>query len=934
MNPFFMQNFFTRTLGLGCGMIFNPMSIGLMSNPFCCSNFMTMPNYNELSFLNNPIIRNTSMDFLLDPRLSFMQCQQQWAQGGGWGGSTALPGWSFPGNSPFPIAPWAPQQKTEEQKKAEEKKKEEEKKPEAEKAKKLNNLFKEIKKICADEDNLLDPISNDLSKKAEEAMKKETAKERYDGMKEVMEEIDSSVIRKAVLANSTVRENLRRAGYNFNNRTYSIKNPDIKDGNFDNKKKVEELHRDIKEYKLHRYNALQALGADVTEGNANRKYVLSFVSAWNDTYHDNGERGILRFIASNMPKKGELEEISFKETLPVNVESITRALLAKATEYEGNEKVESLAKNVSEQLDKIMKEHGTGDAKTRKDFTEANIKTLADHFDKLYVELRMQEAVKVRDSINKNDDFKVLSELDDSIIDENIVVEETIKDLKAEGFSDSEIPEAAKLTKTKKSKDLKDKDDLDNKKADKKFEGKPQEKLNYLVEKEYLTKVSDDSDVYTTRSLDGKGKFARFYQIVDDTLVEVVKNDKGEFKPIGKELEEVNIEDIANYHDSIERASSLISSKAIEDYSETVPHSKYPVFKATGANEFYIIKDNQLCLIKSCTGIEESEEDDKYKVTATGTQKTLDELTTENFLNPDFKDEDIKSKAKVDAAKKEKETADIKKVTDKTFTSLKEAKSYKSLKELSQLVTDSKSDSAFKALKVNGYFSSVFNGKTRYYRYDENSNKLIYLSNVKEIKNGYAVLHKGGAIECREVIIDEPLNENETMEQKIQDYGYKFAKDVSGNNTPEQELDAVRKLNTLVGMLNKDCSMAPEDKALFTINFIKGYQKNTHWYTAQSKGICRQILGETEAIATGNNIHILNSARRYIARIAQLMLIVAETTNYGDTDKCETLEKIADGSYRTNMPGHNIGLWPLTDSAIALDTIIGDILKEYDKNNS
>ena len=145
MNPFMTQ------------MFFGPMGMSIM--PFSCGCSMySRPYEHDLSFFNFPIVRDTSMDWLLNPSIALQQCQQQWQSGnfGGFGYS-GIGGMTFPGfNGGF----WNPaingtRTETEEEKKKREAREAETKKPEAEKAASLKKIFDNIKKLAEENDGFV-----------------------------------------------------------------------------------------------------------------------------------------------------------------------------------------------------------------------------------------------------------------------------------------------------------------------------------------------------------------------------------------------------------------------------------------------------------------------------------------------------------------------------------------------------------------------------------------------------------------------------------------------------------------------------------------------------------------------------------------------------------------------------------------------------------
>jgi hypothetical protein len=128
----------------------------------------------------------------------------------------------------------------------------------------------------------------------------------------------------------------------------------------------------------------------------------------------------------------------------------------------------------------------------------------------------------------------------------------------------------------------------------------------------------------------------------------------------------------------------------------------------------------------------------------------------------------------------------------------------------------------------------------------------------------------------------------------------------------------------------------------YTINFIKGYQLNYGWNTAQSKGICKQIATEN-GIPNGATHHHYNTKKRALAKFAELMLKVVDIIDFDrDSVDYKTLKEISKGKIYIDTSCDDAGFGAFEKTmdenikytAIMLDTIIDKIIKEYDKKNS
>lgn len=918
MNPLFMQ-MMMNSMGMGCPPMFGGMSF-MMPSMCCGSGFMmSMPTYqnDNLWFLNQPIYRDTSYDYLLDPNLALRQCQEQWRNGGGFAGSTMLPGFTFPSVSPFPgmpAIPGAAQQpaaKTEAEKEAEKKKAEEAKKPAAKKAQKLNESFEKIKKLAEDKNNRFPEIPEELVKKAEEAMKKETAEEQLSAMKEVMAAIPAETLRKTVLADDNVRNQLRKAGYNFNlsNNKYSLKNNDISKEDIDHVDKMRQLHSDIVEKK---FNELQLITGQLSDTNVARARILGVISSWNDKYKGS-ESGILRLIGANLPTGNDA--VVKTDAIQFCVVTITQALLAKADEFDGCAKIIKARDDVSAKLTNLQ----------TKGLTKANVDSLAGAFDRLYARLRMQEAVNVRDYINKN--FKEMNEVKDGVINENMIIEETQKDLQAEGvtFPRTTDLDAAPITDEIVVQQEAESKDLDEQYADD-GKGKIEALANTICidgKNKILTKVEGKQNVYQTKAVNPSGKVRYFAVDKENKVIEVYKKDN-KFVRVQND-KEVSATDITNYDTAITRANNLYKNKAFE--AVEVTGSNYPIFKATGADELYIIKDNKLVHLVGASGITSKTVDGKtelYVILKDDKRKEvrINALTEDDV--EEFNDNEVRTKKQVEDEKKAKAMADVTSLESHTYACVNDLEDNTVLDELSKEATGKEGN--FEKTKVAGYF--FCKGKNRYYKFDTKTGKLVYQPDIKSInENGYITKKNGKCEPIAEVFMDKVYTGVDLI-NKIQEYGSEFRTHLNGNTTDEEYVQAHKKLNTIIAMNNP----------VYTINFIKGYKNNSCLWS--NNGICKQIVTEN-GIDDGDAAHILKG-KYYLKKIAELMKKVVETTGFDrNSDDYKTLCKIANGELISKkVRGGDFcvrtssTVTTTKSTAEKLDAIIDKIIESYDKKYS
>ena len=973
MNPFkiFMNSMMmglrcTPFMSFGCGMPFMP-------SLFCGSNFMSMPYYqgDNLWFFNSPIYRNTSYDYLLDPSLAMKNVQAQ-IQSGGLYGNTMLPGFTFPqigglntGLQTLSGASNMPEgtntsgtantqgvaqqpEKTPEQIEAEQKKAEEDDKPAHKAAVNLYGVFNKVKEVAEKEkeNNEFPELGDEIIQKAEDAMSKETADEQYEAMQEVISAIPADVLRKTVLADSSVKTRLRNAGYNFNLRDnngvrYSLSN-NIDPNEITHIARLTEMHNTLQDVKLDvnaRYNEFQNVFSALSCSN-----ILEIISTWNSEFNGPNEKGILRFIANNLPDEKAKNTIG--PLVRSNIITFVGTLVKKAKTYEGYAKIQKEIKNVNDQLEIFSK------SETNKN----NIYKLADACDKLYARLRMQEALEINRYINKNEMFQDLGIVTENVIDENIVIEETIKDLQAENITApnvddlDEVKQAEKITIDGNGTTQAD---ADAEAEEEYAEDKQALVEEYLVsEKHYLTKVSDDSNVYKTNIVSSEkyltcknGKFVevkektdgscfeRYFTVKDNKLIEVTKKADGSGFEEPTDAKEVTAVEIGKQDAAVKKAQKLIDENKIVEY-KIDGFNKFPLFKATGKNQFFAIIDGQF---------------GKIKPTSKFDKDFAEKLTVENF-DTSFSEGDIvtaeKVKAEAVAALEEKERAENKDVTDVenlNFTSLAYAKSKDGRYEIEKALTDKEPESLSKCivkpLNVEGYFL-VTKPKRRYYRYDEVNNKLVYLKDVVNISDdGYMKIEtkKDGkkTSECKECgeAITNDLSKVNDYNETIQEYSKKYVSSVSQSDTSHVTQDSCRKLNTLIAMNDVN----------FTVNFIRGYQKHKRWW---NNSFCEQIVKEN-GITDGKNIDSINSKRRYLAKIASLIINVFNETTFdinkysqATLDKYYSqLEEIANGKLYIPVGADSFSGGcldseikdkdKLIQTAATLDNIIKIVLESY-----
>ena len=913
MNPFMMQ------------MMMNPMMMGMGFMPYsCCNMTYSRPYQHDLSFFNFPIVRDTSMDWILNPNIALAQCQQQWQSGnfgfGGFGGFGGIGGgFTFPGFTGLGL-PGIGQThtETEEEKKKREAKETEAKKPDAKKAASLKKVFDSVTKLAENKKNRFPKIPEELVKKAEEALKKDTAAEQLKAMKEVMASIPDNVLRKTILADEDIKKQLREAGYNFNIETnkYSLKDDDINETDIAHEKRITAIRSDI-ENCTYNYTEFQNLSSQVNGNNA-APNILRFVSAWNSK---NNEK-FFDLVAEHIPEGNDVVKL---KSLQDCVTTIAKALVIKADEYEGYPEITRLKKVLAEKISAVDSSASATIEERKAAYKKENIKALSNAFNELYVRLRMQEAVKVRDAIKEHDDFKVLNELKEGLINDDMIVEETIKDLEEEGITN--YPKVDELDKPPVTEDIVISVETDAEDADERYKGNPQGLIDeYLDEEEHVLTKIKNTNVYQTIAYDKDGNGVRYFTVKDDKLIEVRKTADGKYTATPN-APAVTAKEICAYDLTLKRLNNLLdpNTKVLEPYKGNFTTTKlpFPVFKATGANEFYALIDGKLGKIDKCTEL--TEDKTNKKIHAKGTEKTLDQLTADDLA--DFKDEDVKSQTKVENDKKAEEEKDVSEVAKKTYSSFDKIDN-EALAELSK-ITGKEDD--FEETAVKGYFHCK--STDRYYVYNQTTGKLDYLKGVTKISDTGYMIKDNQWLPCTELInVKNAVSGSEELQNAIQDYAKAFAKDLNGVTSEKEDVDAKRRLNTFTSFTD------PE----YIVNFIKGYKAYKGFWS--NKGMCKQIATEN-GLKEGTTHTDKESKRYYIKWIAIRMKEVFNKTSLSkNSDEYKLLEQISRGELLSEISSQTTGVTgavvrtnefkSVKATAETLDKIIDKVIEAYDEKIS
>lgn len=515
---------------------------------------------------------------LLNPMLAIQQTMQSFQNGSWMMGSNYAGGFNFPGFGNFGFgSPWgnfqSPWGTQDGQGGAGQGKTAEEKLQYAQ-YDKMKKILNEYKKVASD------------SEKAyiEEAMSKSgKIDEKLQALKDVSKKLDSSVIKESLLSMDPYKAQLIKSGLKVakNDADQNLKTnlklaaADLKAGN------------------------AETLTSSVITNDAEPN-ILNILSTWNDTHNTASDKNIIRLVASSIPSKAD-EQTHHKAA----VEHIAKSLVAYVEKVKSDLNTENLS-----QLDASAEAVTEAWATASKSFTKDNVNKLAAKIDDLYARLRLIEAEKIRNNIQK--DYKFVNDMTGKdIVNDKLIVSETVKDLKSEGIS---IPSNRDIVPSG-VRDERVVSKLDDKPVDEQIEGLKSEKM--------LKASKVHKDVYTSNK--SRYEPAHYYKKQGEQLVELkdVKSidtkgvctlRNGEHKPLSEvEKVEVSPTEIETYKNSLDKIHQLKQEGKMDKCSKPLPSwdkagrtlywSTYR--RASGAHQCFVVLGNELMQI-NCKYVDEN----------------------------------------------------------------------------------------------------------------------------------------------------------------------------------------------------------------------------------------------------------------------------------------------------------------------------------------
>ena len=382
--------------------------------------------------------------------------------------------------------------------------------------KKINDIFKKIKEIADKNNSFLKDYESNLIVDFEEAAKttkkevdengkektvKKSDEERLEDMKEALKAFGDKRIRVA-LVEGEYSQKLKNNGFDFKNSKSSLAQKHDKDID-------ENLGKLYNSIARSNYDELGIIASTVTSDD-----ILTYVSKWNETHNSASERSILRFVAKNFPTQQGSGEAGFQDI----IDTFTQKLIDKASEYEEYKGVKDAKKALEDAQAALNNEY------SRQGHSNASLKSkvsaVADKFEALYAQVRMQEAAAIDKEI-KDKYGDTLNDIIPNTIPENFIVDETKADLASEGIT------------AKNPDEVKDEDWSGNTGAIDETEIKDLVSNGTIIE----TSVSKDNKtgeykIYRSKGKNEKGNY-QYFTVIDGKLVKlngVVKCVRNEIK--------------------------------------------------------------------------------------------------------------------------------------------------------------------------------------------------------------------------------------------------------------------------------------------------------------------------------------------------------------------------------------------------------------------
>ncbi len=514
---------------------------------------------------------------LLNPMLAIQQTMQSFQNGSWMMGSNYAGGFNFPGFGNFGFgSPWgnfqSPWGTQDGQGGAGQGKTAEEKLQYAQ-YDKMKKILNEYKKVATPDE--LENINAAMEKTGK-------IDEKLQALKDVAKKsLDPKVIKESLLSMDPYKAQLIKSGYNVGRNDADAQ---LLDG------------IDLAESEIRKSGKVDTLCSKVLSGDDDEKIIKIF-SYWNDKFNSKDPKGIIRLIAKHLPSKSGTTADPYVNQKKA-VDHIANSLIAQVNKVKA-----TLDKDANlTLLDNSSKEVADALVTASNNFNKENLDKLAAKVDDLYARLRLIEAEKIRNNIQK--DYKFVNDMTGKdIVNDKLIVSETVKDLKSEGIS---IPSNRDIVPSG-VRDERVVSKLDDKPVDEQIEGLKSEKM--------LKASKVHKDVYTSNRSGYEP--VHYYKKEGEQLVELkdVKSidtkgvctlRNGERKKLSEvDKVEVSPTEIETYKNSLDKIHQLKQEGKMDKCSTNLPSwdkagrtlywSKGR--KADGAHQCFVVLGNELMQI-------------------------------------------------------------------------------------------------------------------------------------------------------------------------------------------------------------------------------------------------------------------------------------------------------------------------------------------------
>ena len=303
------------------------------------------------------------------------------------------------------------------------------------KLKKALTEYKKAAEVMGDNE-LVDKINSALNKSGK-------IDEKLSAIKELCKSLDPTKMQNALLATDPYKADLIKIGYKVSNN----------DADKDLQRRIEAAYTEIDTA-----GKVNKLCVNVLSGEDDPE-ILKKLSFWNDKHNKTSDKSILRAIAPKIPSAKD-ERTDYKKVVDCVTNSLISYSVRVKQNYDGTD-FTNLDKSVDE-VTKALKVVTDNFNKDNADGLANSVNKLADKVEDLYARLRLIEAERVRNNIQKDYNFMNNYFTNKSVVNDNLVVSETKKDLTSEGIK---IPTNTDVIPTNRQ-EVAPSTDLDNKPVD------------------------------------------------------------------------------------------------------------------------------------------------------------------------------------------------------------------------------------------------------------------------------------------------------------------------------------------------------------------------------------------------------------------------------------------------------------------------------------